>query len=159
MKVADHTLLTPFISAERQTGRRGEARQGKRRRVAELLQITAFPSLHRACQACKHRPSRFFFPFFQILFHSLLLLLPLPPLLSMPLPLLLLLLSATATRSGVTLIGSGEFKGPVSGWGCRRTGQRCKQKQHTGAYHRAAWRCRAAAAAPRRRNNNTVGLD
>lgn len=29
MKVADHTLLTPFISAERQTDRRSEARQGE----------------------------------------------------------------------------------------------------------------------------------
>lgn len=43
--------------------------------------------------------------FFHILFHSLLLLLLLP---------LLLLLCATTTRSGVTLIGSSEFKGPVS---------------------------------------------
>lgn len=102
MKVADHTLLTPFISAERQTGRRGEARQGERRQLAELLQITAFPSPHRARQACNHRPTGVFF---HILFHSLLLLLLLP---------LLLLLGATATGSGVTLIGSGEFKGPVS---------------------------------------------
>lgn len=100
MKVADHTLLTPFISAERQTGR-----QGKRRRVAELLQITAFPSPHQACQACNHRPSRVFFLFFYS---------PLLPLL-FSLPLLLLLLHAPTTRSGVTLIGSGEFKGPVSG--------------------------------------------
>lgn len=85
MKVADHTLLTPFISVDRQTGR-----QGKRQGVAELLQITAFPSPHQACQACNHRPSIFFhFPH--------------------------LLLHAPTTRSGVTLIGSGEFKGPVSG--------------------------------------------
>lgn len=85
MKVADHTLLTPFISADRQTGR-----QGKRRRVAELLQITAFPSPHQACQARNHRPSSFFFLN--------------PPFLRAP-----------TTRSGVTLIGSGDFKGPVSG--------------------------------------------
>jgi len=84
MKVADHTLLTPFISADRQTGR-----QGRRQRVAELLQITVFPSPHQACQVCNHR-------------HSSFLSLPPPP----PPP---------TTRSGVTLIGSGEFKGPVSG--------------------------------------------
>lgn len=56
MKVADHTLLTPFISVDRQTGR-----QGKRQRVAELLQITTFPSLHQPRQACNHRvPVTFF---------------------------------------------------------------------------------------------------
>lgn len=83
MKVADHTLLTPFILVDRQTGR-----QGKRQRVAELLQITAFPSLHQACQACNRRPSLFplSFPYF---LHS-------PP-------------------TGVTLIGGVEFKGPASG--------------------------------------------
>lgn len=37
-----------------------------------------------------------------------------------------LLLSAPTTRSGVTLIGNGEFKGPVSGWGCHHPGQHSK---------------------------------
>lgn len=82
MKVADHTLLTPFISADRQTGS-----QGKRPRVAELLQITAFPSPHQPCQAPQLWHGQFFAP-------------------ASP---------CTGGRSGLTLIGSGEFKGPVRG--------------------------------------------
>lgn len=103
MKVADHTLLTPFISADRQTGR-----QGKCLRVAELLQITAFPSPHQACQARNHRPSA-------------------PP----------HLCCAPTTRSRATLIGSGEFQIPDCDWDCHHSGQHCKATTYP-SYHRAA---------------------
>lgn len=96
MKVADHTLLTPFISVDRQAGR-----QGKHRQVAELLQITAFPSPHQACQAPNHRPSSFFFP---------------PSFLQY----------APTSRSAATLIGSREFKRPVCNWDCHHPGQHKK---------------------------------
>lgn len=111
MKVADHTLLTPFISADRQTGR-----QGKCLRVAELLQITAFPSPHQACQASNHRPGGFFTP-------------TSPPLLP------------PTTRSRATLIGSGEFKIPDCDWDCHRPGQHCKATTYP-SYHRAAQQSR-----------------
>lgn len=42
MKVADHTLLTPFIAADGRTGRLQQ--------VTELLRMTTFPSLHQSCQ-------------------------------------------------------------------------------------------------------------
>lgn len=53
-----------------------------------------------------------------------------------------LVLRAPTTRSGVTLIGSGEFKGPVSGWGCHHPGQHSKETTYP-AYHSAAQHCTA----------------
>lgn len=54
----------------------------------------------------------------------------------------LLPLHAPTTRSGVTLIGSGEFKGPVSGWGCHHPGQHSKETTYP-AYHSSAQHCTA----------------
>lgn len=57
----------------------------------------------------------------------------------------------TTSRSGVTLIGSGEFKGPVRGWGCHHPGQQRKETTWL-AYHSTTQLCTTS------RRHNTVRL-
>lgn len=109
MKVADHTLLTPFISADRQTGR--QARQ-----VPTSCRITPNYRISISTSGLSgQQPSTqwgFFSP---------------PP----------HLCCAPTTRFRVTLIGSGEFKIPDCDWDCHHPGQHCKATTHP-SYHRAA---------------------
>lgn len=86
MKVADHMLLTPFIFSGQTDRQAGKASAG------ELPNYSKLPHFHLHIRPV--RPATIVpVVFFQSPF----------------------LLHAPTARSGVTLIGSGDFKGPVSG--------------------------------------------